>query len=152
MKKLIITLCLMLLPLQAFGYGSIINGTTETCKVSTARYSTNGFFRVDLDWTSNSGGTVAATLTSFYGGLIRVSFNPGDASPTTLYDITIKDADNYDILGGNGANLSATANSAAWISDATTGYQPWPVAGDLTFAGSSMGNAKAGRVILWMKN
>jgi hypothetical protein len=34
--------------------------------------------------------------------------NPGTVNPTASYDVTVTDDDGYDLLGGAGANRSAT--------------------------------------------
>ena len=79
------------------------------------------------------------------GPLRQFKFIPsgGGTVPTNLYDLTILDADNADVLVAAGANLSATV--AAWVSPANPVYFE---GGALTPTIANAGNAKAGTIVL----
>lgn len=67
---------------------------------------------IAVPWTSSAGGaaTVEVAIKGFLYGAWTVP-GTGDAAPTALYDLTIvaAAAGGQDLLGGNGADRSATA-------------------------------------------
>lgn len=113
-----------------------------------------GYTRYSVAWLSSAGGAV--TENSFdvkRGNLRQVKFfpNAGGTQPTDLYDLTLPDADGFDVLAGVGANLSnATAKvSVPLFGDGTTSFQPFfHAGGPLTPTIAAAGNAKRGTIVL----
>jgi hypothetical protein len=108
--------------------------------------------RVELDWLSTAGGAVSGIATKALSGrLERVVFLPdsGGTQPTNLYDVVLNDPDGLDVLQGIGANLANNADTqAAPVLD--TYFLPL-VDGALTLVVSNAGNAKGGKVILYLR-
>ena len=73
---------------------------------------TSGIRELTLDWLSDADGNVSGIDTEKFneGEILKVAFVPdgGDTAPTTLYDVTLLDANDIDILLGRGADRSAT--------------------------------------------
>jgi hypothetical protein len=65
----------------------------------------------NIDWASDAAGRVTASLGGINGTIERVVVvsDSGLTSPTNLWDMTLKDRDSLDILGGKGANISVAA-------------------------------------------
>jgi hypothetical protein len=147
MKKIIIaTLLLLLTAAMAWAAGTV----TETS--STYGY---GIRKVTLAWTSDASGDATYTTSQLSGAIMRVTFDPdGTAAPTDLYDITLKDENDFDVLVGSGANLSATTSSSVCpqIDDQDgTNTIAVIISGQLSLAVSNAGNAKSGEVVLYLK-
>jgi len=104
--------------------------------------------KVKFDWLSAATGAADATTTNAYNGLvIMAGFEPdsGGTQPDDNYDVTVKDADGYDILAGQGANLS---HAAAVTKVASMGG----VANDtLTLGVTGANAAKGGIVTLYIR-
>lgn len=68
-----------------------------------------GFTKYSIAWVSDGTGVVSATAFSVKRGrLVAIKYFPGagGVQPTDLYDMTILDADNFDVLANDGQNLS----------------------------------------------
>lgn len=68
--------------------------------------------KIKFDWASDTTETVSQTTVLDYDGVILYLVtvpDGGGTAPTALYDITLVDSDSIDVLGGKGANRSATA-------------------------------------------
>lgn len=107
--------------------------------------------KCEFDWTSSAGGAADKTSEESYIGLIeRAVFIPdsGGTQPTNLYDVVVNDADGTDVLHGNGANLS---NAAAVLKSHVTDGLGAVVNSTLTLAVTNAGNAKGGKVILYLR-
>ena len=111
-----------------------------------------------FDWVSDGSGN--ATLPSrlaVSGEIQRVVFVPSaTAAPTSLYDVTLTDADGIDVLAGQGANLSASAASSVCpgvpLRDGTTvSVSTGVVDSVLTLNVSNAGASKAGKVIVYLR-
>lgn len=93
-----------------------------------------------------SDGTLPATAlgTKISGRLLAIETDPGATAPTTLYDITLVDANGHDVLEGVGANRSASATEKANIVFSGTSVNP-PVGVDdtLTFTVANQAVASA---------
>lgn len=89
--------------------------------------------KIICDWVGDSvdGSVPAKVVREFSGVVLRVVTDPGSVAPTTLYDITLTDSNGIDVLGGAGANRSATLSEQCFPTVATV---PWecPIAGPLT--------------------
>ena len=120
-------------------------GTT----VLTQDYKSRTVKVYSIAWTSTAGGAVSGNSFSTVGGyLVRVTVVPGSggSAPTDLYDATLVDADNIDVLNATGANL-------AQATGATFNFDPplfVPRAGTLDLVIANAGNAKTGRVDIYI--
>lgn len=98
-------------------------------------------------WTSTAGGAADLVTTLAYAGqavsLVTIPAGGGSA-PTTLYDITITDANGYDVMQGAGANRSSSATETAVPAAFSVAF------GTLTLNVSNAGNAKSGTAILYV--
>jgi hypothetical protein len=98
--------------------------------------------KITWTWTSDASGNADLVTTQAYDGVIqRLVTVPsgGGTAPTNLYDVTITDADGFDVLLGAGANRAAA--STEQVAASSLGV----AAGDkLTLNVSNAGNAKAG--------
>jgi hypothetical protein len=116
--------------------------------VTTTEETFGSVKKVKFSITSSDGGVATATTTQAYSGeVLRLVIVPGaDAlAPTALFDIEIMDDDGYDILAGQGANLS---NAATTTVIASMGC----VANDqLHLSASGMGDANGATVIIYIR-
>ena len=112
--------------------------------------------RVTLAWTSAADGSASGDTPSLSGELMKVVFDPGSAAPTANYDITLNDANGFDVLAGFGANLSATVTTQlkpgiAFKDGTTTSVAPTVIDGVLTLAVTNAGDTKSGSVVLYLR-
>ncbi len=115
-----------------------------TVTVTEARHDPN-ITVITWDWLSDASGDAdQATTYQVFGRLLFAVFDPDAAGtqPTDLYDVVINTEDGYDILAGNGANLSNAADVAVTDADGlgSVGYST------LDLVVSNAGNAKGGKV------
>lgn len=90
---------------------------------------------VTVPWTCDSAGDAAVSV-NLDGLLMRTQTIPGATSfaPTTLYDLTVLDADTFDVLGGMGADRSATvvetidAFTDTWMDRTVSGLHTMTIA------------------------
>jgi len=117
------------------------------CTVKEYRWKV-GIDKITFEWLSDDAtGTVSAVTTNKYTGeLIRFITDPGDVAPTDNYDIVITDSDGYDVLHGAGLNRD-TANTEQVLA-ASLGCCFDTV---LTLAISNAGNAKTGKIFLYIR-
>lgn len=103
--------------------------------------------KVKWAWTSTSGGAAGdATAHAYTGVIVRFLAVPGTAGdqPSDQFDVVINDEDGYDILAGQGANLSNASNT-------TVVSGMGAVANDrLTLAVTNAGDANTGACILYI--
>lgn len=113
--------------------------------------------RIDIDWTSDSGGDASGTSTDHVSGfLAAVDFIPGSGGdqPSDEYDVTLSIGDEgIDLLGGAGTDLSnaTAARKQPLASDGSTPF-PQPIVGFPTLTVANAGNTKSGRVVLYILN
>lgn len=62
---------------------------------------------VTADWIADASGDVSGWNIPANGYLYQIEMNPGTA--TDLYDVTLLDGDDLDLLSGTGANMSNAA-------------------------------------------
>jgi hypothetical protein len=103
--------------------------------------------KVKFAWTATSGGAAGDTTAHAYTGVI-VRFlavpGTGDDAPTDQFDVVVNDEDNYDVLAGQGANLSNAANT-------TVVAGMGAVANDrLTLAVTNAGDSNKGTCIVYI--
>ena len=77
--------------------------------------------------------TFPATIltTKISGKLLALETDPGATAPTNLYDITVTDAEGYDVLEGVGANRSSANTEKANIIFSGTSVNPPVGKGDV---------------------
>jgi len=107
---------------------------------------------LSLSWTSSSVGAFTDYTTKKIDGLvIMVLTDPdGTAKPTDNYDITLKNANGYDIMGGVLGNRNQTSTEVRRpYNTEEAAYMSVPVDGSLALAISNMGNSKQGVVKIY---
>ena len=134
-----------------YGAGSVsIASSTITVQAQPTRKI------ITLSWACEAGAatipntTIGAETYGIKGWYFySAETNPGATAPTTLYDITILDADGADLAGSLLMNRSATLTEGPIaMALGTTGHPP-VVRGDLTFTLSNNAvNAALGTCIL----
>lgn len=115
--------------------------------------------RYVYDWASDDSGDVNDTNTQLIEGILEnVSFVPGSggSQPSANYDVTIKDEQDIDILGGRGVNLSNSTASrikpAVAMHDGTTAHVGAVVVADsLEIVVANTGDTKSGTIILYVR-
>ena len=117
--------------------------------------------RLVFDWTSHTDGTVTGTSpTSAIIGKIAACITipgAGGVAPTTLYDVTVINDDGFDVLGGKGADRSATlpeqfVPGVPFGTGAVAGVGLVAVHGTLELRVANAGSGKQGRVVLLLEN
>ena len=107
---------------------------------------------VVADWTSDASGDVtgnATTYAKFSGKVIYAAFEPdgGGTQPSDNYDVSVLDKNSNDVLNGLGANRS---NAATVYVDEYDGLGACANT-TLTVTVDNAGNAKGGKVYLWIR-
>lgn len=106
--------------------------------------------KLTINWACTDGGAVVGAVTArkYTGFIYRAIWIPGAGgdAPTALYDTTLKDEDGADVLGGLGADRSATlpeykssVDGLGIVMDST-----------LTFAVANAGDGKKGTFIVYI--
>lgn len=107
-----------------------------------------------IAWTADaSDGSVPSTQSDsdIFGFIVRVVTNPGATAPTADYDITITDEDDVDVLGGEGADRSASASEQV-IPMLGSSYGPCYVNSKLTFnLSNNSENSAVGEVVIYVE-
>ena len=102
--------------------------------------------KIKWTWTSSAGGAAdLVTAGSYAGRVIALVTDPGSTAPDDNYDITITDAEGYDVMQGAGANRD-TANTETAVPTAES-----VAFGPLTLNVSAAGAAKVGVAILYIQ-
>jgi len=123
---------------------------------ATLTKTANPLVMLTIDWASSTTGACTATVGDVYGEIQRVTIKPdaGATAPTDSYDVTLQDADGFDVLIGHGANVSSTtvASFASMVEETTSsGCMPVPVMGSLTLAITNAGDQNGGIIRLYLK-
>ena len=108
-----------------------------------------GVTKYTIAWTSTAGGAVSGNAFVVKPGrLLEIKFVPNTSAtqPTDLYDVTLVDTDNVDVLNGRGVDRSnATSSILLWDPPMfRDGLQ------NLDLVVANAGNAKTGTVILYV--
>lgn len=153
MKRLF-GICLVLVVLLWTTGAMAVGSCTQTLKC----FGNGNVCVLTAAWTAHTDGnftavdvsaTHLATLEGYLLFLMRT--DPGSPAPTALYDITFTDA-HGDILGGMGANRSATATESVVPKiDGTNnlwGTAPWRTSLQLAITGNST-NGATGIIEFW---
>jgi len=103
---------------------------------------------LQMVWVTDSSGNLTATDTAYpiEGFLIMVETDPD--SPTTLYDITLKDANGLDVMGGALGDRSATATEVT-LPLMNGNYTMIPVYGTLSMDVTGAGNDESGTIRIY---
>lgn len=94
----------------------------------------DGIRVVEIDFTLDTDGStfeMDASMAAALKGwtLYYLEIDPGATAPQALYDLVLNNTYGIDVLGGNGANLSATASSSKDLI--------WPIVDQLSFVFSN---------------
>ena len=82
--------------------------------VSVSESFCEGVAKIVWPVTTHTGGAASlATAYSYFGAVTSVVTNPGATAPTDNWDLTITDADSYDVLQGVGADRDTTNTETA---------------------------------------
>ncbi len=103
--------------------------------------------QIVFSWLSDASGdgTATATTYSYSGDLLKVVCEPGATTPSDLYDVTLSDDNDLDLLAGQGVDCPDAANLVI-----TGGMLPITNSTiSLTIAGG--GNAKIGKVYIYIR-
>ena len=127
--------------------------------VTVATYKLGTVARYDIAWVASTNGTVADEDTETINGRIeRVVIVPdtGATAPTDAYDLTLDDADDVDLLAGQGANLASNANQSVCggedlVSGSATGAIPFVVNGPVTVEITNAGSENGGTIRLYVR-
>ncbi len=131
---------------------------TITQKMQSWGSSRNGTWVMHFTLTctgDSSDGSFPATVLGYKRAirgarLEAMETNPGTTAPTALYDVTLTDDGGYDLLGGAGANRSATVTERVIPVLGTGTYGTASVNGDTTVNITNNSVNSAGIVIdLW---
>ena len=98
---------------------------------------------VTVDWTSDASGD-ADVLVYMEGAIVRVVTNPGATAPSANYDITLVDADGFDLASSNLLNRH-TSTTEQWIPTAYPFHTP-----SFTFTVANAGDSKIGTCTLYI--
>ena len=105
--------------------------------------------KISWDWLSASDGTVSsAAFGAYMGKIVKaiLASDSGGTAPTNLYDVTIEDEDGYDVLSGEGADVT----SAATVYLVDPNKCLWVRSNSLTLKVANAGDAKGGLVTLYI--
>ena len=105
--------------------------------------------KISWDWLSASDGTVSsAAFGAYMGKIVKaiLASDSGGTAPTNLYDVTIEDEDGYDVLSGEGADVTSAATVYLVDPDKCL----WVRSNSLTLKVANAGDAKGGVVTLYI--
>lgn len=144
-RTLVLALGLVILPASLSAVGTV------TVTTGSTRLSNEGVSRYTIEWTSDASGAVSGNTAALSqitrGYLLQVRFEPssGGTQPSDGYDATLVDAGGFDLLDGNGSDLS----------NSSTDYAVWNprmfVDGALDLVIANAGSAKKGTVTIWVQ-
>ncbi len=114
--------------------------------VTVTETSIGNVHKIKWAWTSTAGGAADLVTAGVYAGrVVALVTDPGSTAPDDNYDITITDAEGYDVMQGAGANRD-TANTETAVPTVTS-----VAFGPLTLNVSNAGSAKVGVAILYVE-
>jgi len=139
---LIVTMIMSLVPL-------VSAATTQTV------YKFGSMKVLVIEWTAETDGSfISATTNAINGVVALVETKPGSTAPTSLYDVTLKNNNNYDIMGGKLSDRSAVITEAVVPYDSVNDlYLTHPVRGPLTIdITNNSVNSATGSIIIYYFN
>jgi hypothetical protein len=103
--------------------------------------------KIKFSWTCTSGGAAdKITTKSYFGEVIALVTDPdGTDAPTDNYDITITDAEGYDVMQGAAANRHTSNTQTAVPTAKSVAF------GTLTLNVTNAGDTKKGVAILYIQ-
>lgn len=114
--------------------------------VTVTEESLGNVHKIKWAWTSAVGGAAdLVTAGNYAGDVVSLVTDPGAAAPTDNYDVTITDAEGYDVLQGAGANRDTANTEQAAPAAASVAF------GKLTLNVSNAGDAKEGVAVLYIR-
>lgn len=156
MKKIALILGLMLLSTTAHAAISEITVTSGTATMTVdhqdgvAVRESAQLYSLEIAWTTDSGGNaVLETDHDFHGMIMGYKSVPatGGTKPTDNYDILIEDEAGVDLID----NDTVDADAASKVSLVTDTTPPIPIVDQLTITITNAGNAKAGTLIIYVR-
>lgn len=119
-------------------------GATATSgTVTTAYFQGGNAFAAQYTATSDGAGNAVFWTDDIVGKIVQWFISPSQTAgqtPTNLFDVTLTDIFNVDVLRADGANLTSGSITAKYESDSTK--LPIQTIGRLTCAASNMGSTK----------
>lgn len=114
----------------------------------------SGINKMVIDWLSDTAGAATITTDPIRGLIHRVVFIPdsGATQPTNLYDVTLKDENEVDVLQAGGANLANNATTSVIpLTDNNAGTDAFHIAvcDNLDLAVSNAGSENGGQIIIY---
>lgn len=148
--KRIFAVIMMVLFLVA-GVGTAFAVDPSTCVPATKYY---GKLKViTLSWVNGSGGDFTDFTTPMIDGMVYMVLTDPDGStvPTDNYDVTLKNSNGIDIMGGKLTDRDETNTEVErpYILSETS-FTPFPVDGALTLAIADAGNSKVGVIKIYV--
>lgn len=142
-KKALIIATMLLLIAQAASAAIV-------CTITRSTPVAGGPMELKIAVVASNTGTcslAAADVTAIKGKILMyVKTVPGATAPTTLYDLTITDADGHDITGTAINDRSATVAQAALSKD-SAGVPYFPVMTSTAYTLNVTNNSQAGAII-----
>lgn len=127
------------------------NNFIGTIKESVTRETDGGISRVTWTWTSAVGGVASGTTMHLKGEIVLVAFDPGPVTPSGNYDVALSNEAGVDLLAAVGANLSDSASTAECPKTVGNSF-PYVVDEPCTLTISGAGDAKSGRIFLYLRS
>jgi hypothetical protein len=113
--------------------------------ISVEESSFEGISKVKWTWTSATDGTASlVTAKSYFGVVLSLRTDPGATAPTANYDITVTDADGFDVMQGAGADRHTSTSEDTSPASTSVAF------GSLTINISNAGDAKTGVAVLYI--
>ena len=127
--------------------------TTTSGTVSTVTIGGNYLTKTTLDWLCDAEGSVSYItddLLEYHGFIHKVALrSDATTAPTNLYDVTLKNTDGVDLLGGSGTNVTIATTVCAYPSKHAT-VSPL-VYGSLTLTVLNAGASKRGYLDIYIE-
>lgn len=103
--------------------------------------------KIRWTWTSTAGGAADLVTAGAYAAeVLALVTNPDDsAAPTDNYDVTITDAEGYDVMQAAGADRDTANTETATPAKTSVAF------GQLTLNVTNAGSAKSGVAILYLR-
>lgn len=99
-----------------------------------------------IAWTSSSGGACDAGVVHIDGQIVRVTTDPdGTAAPTDNYDVTLVDANGFDLAGGQLADRDTANTETVALTVPHIHYGP------VTVTVAAAGDTKSGVVLIYYR-
>ncbi len=149
MKKLILILLVLLVYLTPVWALAPSAGTVTSQSHKTVGRDANiKIWQVGYTTHVSAGTFTLVTDQDINGWILLVETDPGSTAPTPDYDITIKNDNGYDLMGGALTNRHTTATERTRPLIGSV-YEPVETVGKLTISVSAAGNSKTAEIIIY---